>query len=234
MLPVIVLAIACWVYFLAGAGTGMDVWSMSTLQFPPPAKLAPMAGPSTPGTALPMLGMWWSMMLAMMMPGTLRHFPTAGIQGATQTSTLLWFGLGYAAVWLVFSIAATGLQFGFVTLGLVHGMTLWSVSDGFSAALLALAGIYQFTAFKTQSLAKCRSATRVSPGRLGGFRYGIHCLSSSIALMPLLFVGGVMNVYWVIALTIITVIEKTLADPVPFSRLVGLASLAAAVAVLAF
>lgn len=42
-----------------------------------------------------------------------------------------------------------------------------------------------------------------------------------------------MNVYWVVLLTIIIAIEKTLNDPTPFSRAVGLACLAAAMATLA-
>ncbi len=234
MVLVIALAVACWVYFLTGAGTGMDVWSMSTLQFPPPVNLLPMASPPSLYSALPMVGMWFSMMLAMMIPGTLRHFPKAGMQGATPSSTLLWFGLGYAAAWLVYSIAATGLQFVFVMHELVHGMTLWSISDLLSAALLVLAGIYQFTGLKMQSLDSCRRATRVSPGRLGGFRYGINCLSSSFALMLLLFVGGVMNVYWVILLTVIVSVEKTLTDPTPFRRTIGLTCLTAGTTVLVF
>lgn len=232
MVLVTALTVACWGYFLAGAGTGMNVWSVSTLQFPPPTNLLPIANPSAPGSVLPMIGMWWSMMLAMMIPGTFQHFPTAATQQSGQTSTLLWFGLGYATVWLVFSIAAVCLQFIFVQSELVHGMTMWSISDRFSATLLGIAGVYQFTAFKTQSLDNCRHDTGSSASRLDGFRYGIRCLLSSFALMLLLFVGGVMNVYWVVLLTVIVAIERTLTDPTPFRRGVGLACLVAGMAAL--
>lgn len=176
---VIALAVACWVYFLAGAGTGMNVWSMSTLQFPPPVNPLPMAGPPAPGPALLMIGMWWSMMVAMMIPGALRHFPKAGTQDAAQASALLWFGLGYAGLWLIYSVAAVCLQFIFVETGLIHGMTIWSIDNRFSAILLALAGIYQFTGFKTRSLNNCRETGEHSSNPQSGFRYGINCLSAS-------------------------------------------------------
>ncbi len=228
-----VLAVACWVFFLSGAGTGMSVWSMSTLQFPPPANPVPMAGAATSYSALLMTSMWWSMMLAMMIPGTLRHFPGAGGTDAIMTAVQLWFGLGYAAVWMVFSIAATCLQAILVGSGLIDSMTMWSTSDRFSAILLGVAGIYQFTGIKTRTLDNCRRSAGRSPGRLTGIRYGINCLVSSCALMLLLFVGGVMNVYWVILLTIVVAIEKAMADPTPFRRAVGLACLAAAAAALA-
>lgn len=230
---IIALAVACWVYFLAGAGTGMNVWSMSTLHFPPPVNPLPMTGPPAPGSALPMIGMWWSMMLAMMIPGALRHFPKASTQATAHASALLWFGLGYAGLWLMYSVAAVCLQFIFVESGLVHGMTMWSINYRFSATLLALAGIYQFTGFKTRSLNNCREMSENSFNPQNGFRYGIKCLSSSFALMLLLFVGGVMNVYWVVLLTIIIVIEKTVTDPKPFRRAVGVACLTAAMAALA-
>ena len=41
-----------------------------------------------------------------------------------------------------------------------------------------------------------------------GFRHGWYCLGCCYALMLLLFVGGVMNLAWVAALTLAVAIEK--------------------------
>ena len=41
-----------------------------------------------------------------------------------------------------------------------------------------------------------------------GFRHGWYCLGCCYALMLLLFVGGVMNLAWVAALTVAVVVEK--------------------------
>ena len=43
-----------------------------------------------------------------------------------------------------------------------------------------------------------------------GFSHGWYCLGCCYALMLLLFVGGVMNLAWVSALTIAVTIEKML------------------------
>ena len=43
-----------------------------------------------------------------------------------------------------------------------------------------------------------------------GLRHGWYCLGCCYALMLLLFVGGVMNLAWVAALTLAVAIEKML------------------------
>jgi predicted metal-binding membrane protein len=41
-----------------------------------------------------------------------------------------------------------------------------------------------------------------------GLRHGLFCLGCCWALMALLFVGGVMNLAWIVALSIAAAIEK--------------------------
>ena len=41
-----------------------------------------------------------------------------------------------------------------------------------------------------------------------GLRYGMLCLGCCWALMALLFVGGVMNLYWIAALSLVVAVEK--------------------------
>ena len=41
-----------------------------------------------------------------------------------------------------------------------------------------------------------------------GLLHGLYCLGCCWALMMLLFVGGVMNLWWIAALTIFVLLEK--------------------------
>ena len=41
-----------------------------------------------------------------------------------------------------------------------------------------------------------------------GLRHGMHCVGCCWALMALLFVGGVMNLYWIAALSLVVAVEK--------------------------
>jgi predicted metal-binding membrane protein len=64
-------------------------------------------------------------------------------------------------------------------------------------------------------------------GRTGAVRlgviHGVYCLGCCWMLMALLFVGGVMNLLWVVGLTLIVAIEK-IAPRGPFiGRVAGVA-----------
>ena len=64
-----------------------------------------------------------------------------------------------------------------------------------------------------------------------GMENGAYFLGCCWLLMALLFVGGVMNLYWIAGLSILVLLEKLLPWGNVFSRLTGVALLAAAVAV---
>ena len=92
-----------------------------------------------------------------------------------------------------------------------------SMSPVLSAALLAIAGIFQFTPLKQACLRACRSPlgfllTDWRGGLSGaarmGVRHGLYCLGCCWALMALLFVGGAMNLLWIAALTLLVAMEK--------------------------
>jgi predicted metal-binding membrane protein len=96
-------------------------------------------------------------------------------------------------------------------------MMLWSKSATLSAAVLAIAGLYQFSDLKHACLARCRSPVRFlteywRPGRFGSFvlgvRHGGYCVGCCWMLMLLLFVGGVMNLIWIAMLTMVVLLEK--------------------------
>src|SRR5437764_5308606 len=78
-------------------------------------------------------------------------------------------------------------------------------------------GIYQLTPYKLDSFESCRFPlafmTRhwkqgIGGGFLMGLLQGGYCLGCCWALMLLLFAGGVMNLWWIAALTIFVFLEK--------------------------
>ena len=54
-----------------------------------------------------------------------------------------------------------------------------------------------------------------------GLHHGTYCLGCCWFLMALLFVGGVMNLYWIAGLALFVLVEKMFAKGVWFSRLAG-------------
>ncbi|KWE31011.1 DUF2182 domain-containing protein [Burkholderia territorii] len=237
---------ACWVYLWTGAGTGMSALDMTALALFP-HRLADDMGAMDPSLATVIL-MWWVMMIAMMTPGAaplvllyrrvLRH-RGAQAAGAAFTSTFLL--AGYLAAWLGFSIAAAVLQTLLQPAGLISGMMLWSKSAVLSAIVLALAGAYQFSPFKQACLRQCRSpvgflTTYWRPGVTGSFllgvRHGAYCVGCCWLLMALLFVGGVMNVVWIVALSLFVLVEKMLPGGERIGRALGVVLIAWAVATL--
>jgi predicted metal-binding membrane protein len=55
-----------------------------------------------------------------------------------------------------------------------------------------------------------------------GFEHGAYCLGCCWFLMVLLFVGGVMNLFWIVGLTIYVWVEKMLPPVLRLDRLMGI------------
>lgn len=184
--------------------------------------------PWSAGTWLVIAAMWWIMMIAMMLPSAApmvllharvsRHAQAKDQMpaGPVPTGTFL---AGYLLVWLCFSLVATALQHFSERLGLLSQPMMWSVSAWLAAAVLIAAGLYQLSPFKRACLEHCRSPAEFlsrhwRPGQAGALRMGIthgaYCLGCCWALMALLFVGGIMNVYWIAGLAIVVLLEKLL------------------------
>ena len=98
------------------------------------------------------------------------------------------------------------------------------------ATVLIAAGLYQLTPAKDACLAECRApgaflARHFRPGATGAFRLGLihgaYCVGCCWLLMALLFVGGVMNLAWVAALTLLVAAEKLLPGGRWIARLSG-------------
>jgi predicted metal-binding membrane protein len=58
-----------------------------------------------------------------------------------------------------------------------------------------------------------------------GFRHGLYCIGCCWALMALLFVAGVMNLFWIAALAALVLVEKLVPSQL-VPRLAGIAFVA--------
>ncbi|MBA2743790.1 MAG: DUF2182 domain-containing protein [Chthoniobacterales bacterium] len=185
-------------------GPELDAWSASAL--------------------LPLFLMWAVMMVAMMLPTAAPMILTFAAVARNRRRAdrpyvpVAVFAAGYVAIWCAFSIVAALGQW------LLHRQALLSSAMASSSALLGgvlllAAGVFQFTPLKRTCLTHCRAPlefimTRWREGRGGAFLMGIEhgafCTGCCWALMALLFVLGVMNIFWIAALTIIVTLEKML------------------------
>jgi predicted metal-binding membrane protein len=162
------------------------------------------------------------MMAAMMLPSAspvvLLYSAAARRRGEGAGSPLhvLALATGYVLVWAGFSIGAVALQRILSTL-LVLSPMMTVTSRPAGGIVLIVAGLYQLTPLKWTCLQTCRSPVsflmqRWREGRAGAFRmgaeHGVYCVGCCWALMLLLFVGGVMNLLVIIALTVFIAIEK--------------------------
>jgi predicted metal-binding membrane protein len=169
-----------------------------------------------------LFAMWVVMMAGMMLPSAapalliyaavVRRSP----DGDRASAHVYAFAGAYLLVWTVFSLAATVLQRLFAKLLLLSPM-MEAQDRRFGGALLIVAGLYQFTPFKRACLKSCRHPAEFltehwRSGVSGGFRmgwgHGLYCLGCCWALMMLLFVGGVMNLWWIAGLTVFVLLEK--------------------------
>jgi predicted metal-binding membrane protein len=84
-------------------------------------------------------------------------------------------------------------------------------------AILIAAGVFQWTPLKHACLAHCRSPlsfllTDWREGPRGAFamglKHGAYCTGCCWFLMGLLFVAGVMNLWWIAGIALFVLVEK--------------------------
>lgn len=200
------IAVALMARGQGGAGVPAEFWA---------ALCAPAAEASLPA----LWAMWALMAAAMMLPTfvpALRTFSDLSAAGATTGASAVALVAGYGAVWLGASALGAGAQAALARAGMLTPFGA-SLSPWLTAALLAGAGLYQFSVFKGACLAKCRMPLtffieRWRPGIAAAFgmglRLGAACLGCCWALMALGFVGGVMTLAWMGAATLFMGFEK--------------------------
>ena len=166
--------------------------------------------------------MWAVMMVAMMTPSVVPMvlMYTAVNKGKQKKglpySPTFIFLSGYLVAWSLFSIVASAVQYPLHESGLLNPM-MNSRSYLLSGSILMIAGLYQWTPLKEACLKACRSPlsflmTSWKEGYFGAFKLGIHhglyCIGCCWALMVVLFAVGVMNMLWVLLITVFVILEK--------------------------
>lgn len=166
--------------------------------------------------------MWWTMMMAMMLPTAVPALLTdvaiarRWSPGENAVHLQVAFALGYATVWTAFALAATAVN---ILVGSIVQMTpmMAITSKVVAVVLLAFAGLYQLTPAKQSCLTKCQSPIAFVPGqwRAGpyaayrrGLAHGLYCTGCCGPLMLLLFYGGVMEANWIGGLALYVLVEK--------------------------
>jgi predicted metal-binding membrane protein len=164
-----------------------------------------MPGQTWPGAAASFLGMWFVMMVAMMLPSLVptlwRYRQTVGRTGKTRLDWLTAIvGAGYFFVWTVFGMIAFPLGVALAAVEMRQPALARAVPIAV-AVIIMIAGVLQFTAWKAHQLACCRAA----PGRgcglpastdsawRQGLRLGLRCSYCCAGPTAVLFGLGVMD-----------------------------------------
>lgn len=189
-------------------------------------------GPASLASGVATLALLWAMWIlmsaAMMLPSAapmIRTYceiaDTAAAKGeAVVHPTVL--VAGYLSVWVLAALPLAGLSTALAgAAGPASGVA--------AAAVLGLAGLYQFSGLKEACLRKCRNPFAVlfsrwsdRPGRVFrlGMEQGLWCLGCCWALMLVMLAVGVMNVFWMALVGLFTIVEKQWDSRLP-SRLAG-------------
>jgi predicted metal-binding membrane protein len=164
-----------------------------------------MPGQTWPEAMASFLAIWVAMTITMMLPSLVlmlwRYRQAVASAGETRLGRLTTLvGMGYFFVWTVFGIVAfpLGLALAAIVMQLSELARAVPIAVG---AVVLIAGVLQFTAWKAHHLAWCREAPRHAPAPLAGagtawrygLRLGLHCSQCCAGLMAVLLVIGVME-----------------------------------------
>jgi predicted metal-binding membrane protein len=238
------MAILAWLY-LFHTKTAMPGMDMSGMDMP--GMVMPGLQVWGPNTVLLLFVMWAAMMVAMMLPSAtpmLLAFLAVNKQrqaAARPYVPVSIFLFGYLAVWTGFSAVATLAEWGLHQAALLSP-AMAATSPTLNGGLLIAAGIFQWTPLKRACLKGCRSPLTflMSEWREGaagafimGLRHGALCVGCCWVLMALLFVAGVMNLFWVAVIALFVMAEKILAKGEMIGHVAGIALLLAGAAMMA-
>jgi len=200
-----------------------------------------------PTTVLLLFVMWTVMMVAMMVPSAapmILAFLTVNQRRQATARPFVpvtIFLLGYLAVWTAFSAVATLAEWGLHQAALLS-TTMTATSTALNGGLLIAAGVFQWTPLKRACLKGCRSPLSflMSEWREGtagafimGLRHGTYCVGCCWVLMALLFVAGVMNLFWVAVIALFVLAEKIGPKGELLARVAGIGLIIAGAALMA-
>jgi predicted metal-binding membrane protein len=192
--------------------------------------------------------MWAVMMVGMMTPAaapTILIYARVRRQANLDNAPLAatgYFAGGYFLAWFAFSLVATMGQWLLERYGLLD-IAMRVTGHVVAGVVLIAAGVFQLSPVKDACLRQCQSPFvfiqrhgGFNKGRAGslklGFDLGLYCVGCCWSLMALLFVGGIMNIFWIAAIAVFVLAEKLMPKLGILSRLAGAALFAAGIALI--
>lgn len=193
------------------------------------------------------VGGWLFMIAAMMLPTTLPLLAVYHRLTQRRADRSLLLGLviaGYLSAWTGFGLAAHAADLA------LHRIVLalpWLTFHGWviGAAVIAIAGLFQFSPLKHRCLEKCRTTLsfviahwqgrheRRQAFRMG-WRHGVFCVGCCWALMLLMFVVGTGSVGWMLLLGAVMAVEKNMPWGRRLTAPLGIALIAGSLALAAW
>jgi predicted metal-binding membrane protein len=174
---------------------------------------------------------WTVMMVAMMFPAAavmiLAFYKAQAVRHADKAYGSTWvFVSAYLLMWAVAGVAAyAGVLV--AESAAIHASLGPVVADQFGAAILLIAGLYQFTPLKEKCLSECRTPIDMTTWHhdtAGSFRmgllHGVYCLGCNWLLFAALFPLG-MTIGAMAVITLVILAEKTLPWPTSASYTAG-------------
>lgn len=242
-----VFVLGCIVLFVgcaaATASAGVSMSAMAALPMRGGWSLSmhwlAICGRTGPAQMAGWLGMWSTMMVAMMLPAVApnlwRYRCAAAHAGATCPMVLTaCVGGGYLLVWIgmgaVISVMGTAMA-----TGLLEWPTLARATPLAMGAVLMLAGALQCTAWKARQLTHCRqwpTGADAAPTCFGrawrcGLSLGRQCSASCAGLTAVLLVGGVMDLRVMAVVTAAITAERLSFRGDRVARAIGMLALVA-------
>ena len=132
---------------------------------------------------------WVAMMAAMMLPGAAPAVVRRARAGGGVRAVPL-FVASYLAVWALVGVVVYALY-------RPHGPAAAGV-------LVIAAGVYELTPVKQHFRRRCQESAG------SGLQFGLCCVGSSIGLMLVLVVLGVMSVAWMVVIAVVVLAQKLL------------------------
>ena len=169
------------------------------------------------------MGVWATMMAAMMLPslmpitlGFARVSAQQQPRGRSFVPTWVFIG-GYLAAWIVYGLVAYAI-FRAIQSAHIPALSWHAQGPLIAGATIVAAGLYQLSPLKRRCL---RSAVPRSPRPGGwrpgwsgairmGFEHGAFCIGCCWGLMLILFALGVMSIVWMLVVAGLIFAEKVL------------------------
>jgi len=165
---------------LAAACWVIAIWQMTGMN---------MGVATSLGSFVLFVAVWLPMMAAMMLPSAVPAVIRRVHDGGRLRAVPL-FVVAYLLVWALAGVVVYALY-------RPHG----TVAAG---AIVIAAGLYELTPAKRRCRQRCREST--GPG----WEFGLWCVGSSVGLMAMLVVLGLMSVTWMIVIAIVVLGQKLL------------------------